>query len=140
MIFIIKSSGVEILHTFTGLTEGANPNGGLILDSAGRLWGTTQLNGPGGLFGRGVVFDLTRQGNGTWTETVVHGFANPGDGEQPSSRLVADASGNFFGTTQKGGNHNSGTVFELTRTGGNWQHHLITALRTAKMERLPWAA
>ena len=133
VIFMIQSSGEEsVLHSFTGRTEGANPNGGLILDSAGRLWGTTQLNGPGGLFGRGVVFDLTHQGNGTWTETVVHGFANPGDGEQPSSRLVADASGNLFGTTQKGGNHNSGTVFEVTRTGGNWKRHLIYSFKNGK--------
>jgi uncharacterized repeat protein (TIGR03803 family) len=138
VIFKLTRSGQEtVLHTFASPSEGANPNGGLIFDSTGRLWGTTELNGPGGLFGVGVVFNLTPQNNGTWPETVVHGFASREDGEQPGSRLVADAAGDLFGTAEKGGGYNSGTVFELTRTGNAWKSQVIYSFKNGTDGAVP---
>jgi uncharacterized repeat protein (TIGR03803 family) len=44
------------LHSFDG-KDGANPDGGLILDQQGRLYGTTTLGG--GIQSFGVVFRIT---------------------------------------------------------------------------------
>ena len=64
------------LHQFTGGKDGANPDGGLIFDSAGNLYGTTPL---GGADGYGVVFKLTPTSSGGWRYHVLHTFIdNPG--------------------------------------------------------------
>jgi uncharacterized repeat protein (TIGR03803 family) len=98
-----------VLYSFTGGDDGSQPYAGLIFDTAGNLYGTT---GYGGDFGQGTVFELAPEADGTWTETVLHGFA-PTDGS-PLDSLIFDAAGNLYGTTV-------GTVFELSPSaGGNW--------------------
>jgi uncharacterized repeat protein (TIGR03803 family) len=106
------------LHTFTFQnysTDGAYPVGGVILDNAGNVYGTTYVGGSGG---DGVVFELT-QSNGVWTETVLHNFPNRGpDGNIPDAALVFDKKGNLYSTTYLGGTgcnvNGCGTVFEVT--------------------------
>jgi uncharacterized repeat protein (TIGR03803 family) len=84
---------------------------GLIADSAGNLYGTTQI---GGASGNGVVFKLSPSG----TETVLHAFTGGSDGGAPICDLVADSAGNLYGTTaQGGGASGSGVVFKLAGTG-----------------------
>ena len=69
--------------------------------------------------GCGVIYEMTPNGDGSWTYHVVHRFASfPGDGEFPSGGLALDAAGNFYGTTSEGGSHGSGTVFKLSVSGG----------------------
>src|ERR1700733_10416202 len=92
----------KILHSFE-LTDGGGPDSGLIRDTAGNLYGTTQSGGdltchpPGGC---GVVFQLDTAGN----LTVLHNFHGGADGETPTpSSLARDSSGNLYGMTELGG-------------------------------------
>jgi uncharacterized repeat protein (TIGR03803 family) len=110
---------------------GANPPGGLIFDAAGNLYGSTWgggANGGCGGSGCGVVFQLTPDGNGKWTETVLHDFEG-NDGQQPNARLVFDTAGNLYGTTAVGGMGSfgpGGTVFELTPSAGDsWNETVL---------------
>jgi uncharacterized repeat protein (TIGR03803 family) len=109
---------VKILHSFSGSgKDGANPNSSLIFDTAGNLYGTTV---KGGAYGYGMVFELTRQASGGWTEKVVHNF-NGADGANPYASLTLDTAGNLYGTTVNGGANNYGTVFELKpKVGRGW--------------------
>jgi uncharacterized repeat protein (TIGR03803 family) len=116
----------SVLVNFTG-TNGLVPQAGLILDSAGNLYGTTT---SGGAIGYGTVFQLSNSG-GTWSENILHNFNNT-DGRSPALGLVFDKTGNLYGTTFSGGNLTAcsgfgcGTVFELTpQTGGTWAFRLL---------------
>ena len=113
----------KILHSFNG-TDGSNPYANLIFDVGGNLHGTTN---SGGTSNYGTVFELTPAGGGSWTEKVLYSFKNNGtDGTNPLAGLIFDASGNLYGTTQGGGAHSSGTVFELTHNGGGrWTEKVL---------------
>lgn len=82
------------------------PLGGLIQDSKGNLYGTTEAGGTGcGGAGCGTVFELSNPG-GKWTETVLYSFcsqSNCTDGAGPSGGVIQDAQGNLYGTTYGGG-------------------------------------
>ncbi|MGO9648713.1 MAG: choice-of-anchor tandem repeat GloVer-containing protein [Terriglobales bacterium] len=111
----------RVLYAFTGL-DGSVPSGGLVIDEAGNLYGTTEY---GGTFGNGSVFELTPSG-GVWTEKVLYSFIGPSDGENPTSGLVFDSAGSLYGTTMNGGDPESqGTVFELSPSGGGWTEKTI---------------
>jgi uncharacterized repeat protein (TIGR03803 family) len=94
-------------------TDGQNPEGGLIMDKAGNLYGTTAA---GGLYGGGTIFELTPNATRTtWTFKVLYSFCAQ-VGCSPSPGLVMDKAGNLYGTTS-GGNvpgETAGIVFELT--------------------------
>ena len=113
-VFKIGPNGTEtILHSFAGgTTDGARPEAGLIMDSAGNLYGTTLL---AGVNQAGTVFkiDLT-----TGTETVLYSFSdNTTDGADPQAALIMDSAGNLYGTTVDGGANNDGTVFKISPNG-----------------------
>jgi uncharacterized repeat protein (TIGR03803 family) len=75
----------------------------------------------GGVHGQGVVFKLTPQTNGNWTEAILHNFpSSSGDGGGPNGGLIQDRAGNWYGTTVGGGYHNTGTIFELTHRSHGW--------------------
>ena len=109
------------LYAFTGTPDGATPYAGLVLDSAGNLYGTTTA---GGLFGQGTVFELSPSGSG-WTEQVLYNFQGGSDGSFPTGGLIFDQSGNLYGSTNEGGSGGGGTVFELTPSGGGWTYNLL---------------
>ncbi len=111
-----------VLHTFTGPPDGGFPNGGLILDSKGNLYGTTAEGGTGSCDGGcGTVFKLTPFGR----EIVLYSFTGTnGDGMYPQGELVRDAAGNLYGTTYGGGTSGTacngkgcGTVYMLDPAG-----------------------
>lgn len=108
VVFKLDSAGNEtVLHSFIGNGDGANPDGGLIRDNAGNLYGTTLY---GGTTGNGTVFKVSSTG----LETVVHSFTGTnGDGSQPQASLTLDAAGNLYGTTEDGGASGGGTIFKL---------------------------
>ncbi|HKD83665.1 MAG TPA: choice-of-anchor tandem repeat GloVer-containing protein [Terriglobales bacterium] len=107
----------SVLHGFSG-SDGSQPLAGIVADSSGNVYGTT---GAGGLYGKGIVFELTYVAGVGWTETVLHNFSGyPNDGDTPYGGLIPDPSGNFYGTTYLGGTHGGGTVFELVRGNGGW--------------------
>lgn len=113
----------KVLHSFGKGKDGTNPVVGVIVDSAGNLYGTTSM---GGVYDGGIVFELTPGANGKWTEKVLHNFGEGKDGSWPYS-LIFDASGNLYGTTANGGaNDNNGIVFELINSGGgNWTEKIL---------------
>jgi uncharacterized repeat protein (TIGR03803 family) len=126
-----------ILHSFLydGI-DGYDPNGGLILDSAGNLYGTASLGGSGTctnpigiVIGCGIVFELQRLSNGSYTENILYNFQNNArDGLEPWSALIMDSAGNLYGTTLGGGSDHYGTVFELappSSTGGKWTETIL---------------
>jgi uncharacterized repeat protein (TIGR03803 family) len=108
----------QVLHSFTGGSDGQVPSEGLIWDHAGNLYSATWYGGTG----CGVVFQLVPNGDGTWTENVLHNFKGGRDGCYPEwGSLTFDSVGNLYGTTSEGGEHGLGTVFELTANShGNW--------------------
>lgn len=104
--------------------DGSNPASGVMFDSAGNLYGTT--NG-GGSFGAGTVFELSPSAQ-AWTETVLYSFGSGfGDGETPSGGVIFDAAGNLYGETVRGGGSGFGTVFELSPSAGGWQEKILYA-------------
>jgi len=110
-----------VLHNFVGGKDGAYPDGSVILDSAGNVYGTTVGGGPAGV---GTVFQLmppSAQG-GPWREVVLYAF-QADIGANPYDAPVLDHSGNLYGTTYQGGSFNRGIVFRLAppaESGGVW--------------------
>jgi uncharacterized repeat protein (TIGR03803 family) len=99
------------LHDFGSLRDGQTAYAGLVFDSAGNLYGTTNA---GGHYFNGTMFELTPHAGGSWTERLLHNFINNGtDGYNPNASVILDASGNLYGTTVFGGSYNSGTAFEF---------------------------
>ena len=96
----------SLLYSFTGgTTDGEYPVGGLVMDSAGNLYGTTWYGGSGS---QGTVFEISSSG----TETVLHSFSGT-DGAYPLATLMLDSSNVLWGTTQSGGTDYYGTVFKI---------------------------
>jgi uncharacterized repeat protein (TIGR03803 family) len=90
--------------------DGPEPGNHLTLDSNGNIYGVlSSYNQNGG------VFELSRQANGSWTQTILYAFkgGSNGDGETPFGGVVFDSKGNLYGTTSQGGSLGYGTVFEL---------------------------
>ena len=120
----------SVLHSFTDDgVDGMYPFARVIFDSAGNLYGTT---GGGGAYYMGTVFELTPNGDGSWKESVLHSFNRDGkDGIFPMDRLIFDSSGNLYGTTERGGARNSGTVFELTpNKDGSWTESVLHSFKS----------
>jgi uncharacterized repeat protein (TIGR03803 family) len=118
----------KILHSFDlNGKDGAKPVAGMIFDTAGNLYGTTELGGKVGCeppYGCGTVFKLAPGANGTWIHTGLYSF-NGNDGAYPVAGLAFDAGGNLYGTTLKGAS-SYGTVFELTpSTSGTWRETVL---------------
>ena len=88
-MFRLNTSGEEtVLHEFSGGTDGANPQGRLVMDKAGNFYGTTNT---GGVSNAGTVFKVTRKG----VETVLYGFTGKPDGANPVAGLAIDKAGNL---------------------------------------------
>jgi uncharacterized repeat protein (TIGR03803 family) len=105
-----------VLYTFQGGSgDGYWPDGGLVFDQAGNIYGTTIM---GGYNYEGTVYQLTPNGSG-YTEQMIYQF-NDGDSGQGPTGLISDAAGNLYGTTFTGGTGGCGTVFELSPSNGTW--------------------
>lgn len=119
-----------VLHTFcsqTNCADGLLPQAGVIMDSAGNLYGTTMNGGPGACEdGCGVVFELTPGQGGQWTESVLYSFMNNGDGGLPTGNLIFDGAGNLYGTTSVG------SVFQLVPAGAGWTFNLLYAFNRSE--------
>jgi len=110
------------LYTFSGGADGAQPEGGVIGDGQGNLYGTAS-GGGSGTFGNGcgVIFEYNIASGHL---TVLHTFTGP-DGAVPMAGLFRDAQGNLYGTTLLGG-LGYGTVFKLGTTGTLTTIHSFT--------------
>jgi uncharacterized repeat protein (TIGR03803 family) len=114
-----------VLYSFSG-SDGSFPEGGVVLDHAGNLFGTTD---EGGLYGFGTVFELSPPSvrGSSWTETALWNFSGGSDGGTPGvEALVFDSGGNLYGTTYFGGDSDKGTAFELSPSaGGEWNESVL---------------
>ena len=113
-----KTYSEKLLYSFTGDADGKSPNGSLISDEQGNLYGTTPAYPQSTSYG--TVFELTQSGL-----VILHAFTGAPDGQNPSAGLVRDKAGNLYGTTSSGGSgacvsqgiHGCGIVFQLTPAG-----------------------
>jgi uncharacterized repeat protein (TIGR03803 family) len=120
-VFQLTSRGTEtVLYAFKGGSDGKAPQGTLIRDNSGNLYGTTEDGGGCTIisFGCGTVFKIAPNG----TETILHVFAGGTDGAFPSAGVIADKQGNLYGTTLAGAGtgcngYGCGTVFEIAPNG-----------------------
>jgi uncharacterized repeat protein (TIGR03803 family) len=112
------------LYSFTGGKNGYAPAGGVVLDAAGNIYGTTRLGGGDGCvngYGCGTVFELVADG-AKYKGKTLWSFRGPEiDGSYPWASLVLDSAGNLYGTAACGGDTEggcesggNGTVFEVT--------------------------
>ncbi|GAC1410008.1 MAG: hypothetical protein NVSMB64_18940 [Candidatus Velthaea sp.] len=104
-----------MLHSFNG-TDGAQPQGALVQDFSGTLYGTAQMGGPGGSV-NGLAYSATTGG----AVSTLHAFSGP-DGSQPQSGLVnfnqtIGSAGPLHGVTSGGGTSGNGTVYEVLKSG-----------------------
>src|SRR5580698_2461141 len=143
-----------VLYTFLGKNhnDGNTPAGGVLIDAAGNLYGTTAYGGGGGCIllgtnvGCGTVYELSppAQKGGAWRETVLYNFKGDTDGQLPVGDLAFDKQGNLYGATQYGGGYGScnpsfyqhcGTIFELSppkTKGGKWTEKVLYSFRGVK--------
>jgi len=118
------------LYTFGGGQDGQYPQGGVVGDRAGNLYGVTLFGG--GSTDCGIVFELSPQANGTWTESILHSFTGGSDGCYPYAAVILDLHGNLYGTTLSGGigpcANQCGVVFELSPpsvSGAAWTESIL---------------
>ena len=104
------------LISFNG-ADGLNPDGSLVADSNGDLFGTTANGGAGG---KGTVFEIVKTQTGYASAPTTLVSFNGADGSVPQRSVIADANGDLFGTTFEGGDANDGTVFEIKKTAAGY--------------------
>jgi uncharacterized repeat protein (TIGR03803 family) len=131
----------KILYVFVGVSRGGNdvsfPESGVVFDADGNIFGTT----PGGgdfscNFGCGGVYELIANGDGTYTEKVLHIFSGgTSDGMGGEAEPLLDDKGNLFGTTANGGGtgcqnggFGCGTVFQMRKSSGEFKERVILHL------------
>jgi hypothetical protein len=132
----LAQSKYKTLYKFKGGADGNQPATGLVFDTAGNLYGTTDQGGgqcSSQYFqGCGVVFKLTPNANGSWTKRVIHRFSGK-DGLEASGAdgLILDSQGNLYGATFIGGKGNCngfgcGVAFELIpNEDGSWKEKVL---------------
>jgi uncharacterized repeat protein (TIGR03803 family) len=128
VVFVLKPQAAgtwseQVLHTFQGGTDGANPLAGVIFDEKGNLYGTTSV---GGTANCGVAYRLVRSAGGGWSEKILHTFlgVTAQDPENPNG-MIFDAAGNLYGTSTGGGVYNPGTIFKIAPSAGGWQETVL---------------
>src|SRR3984957_2160442 len=105
-LFEITTGGKEsLVHSFGASGDGTIPDGAVIFDASGNMYGTTNY---GGANDGGTLWELAADG----TYTVLHSFDGTGDGDFIRGRLVEDTKGNLYGTALFGGAYGDGTVFK----------------------------
>lgn len=131
LMFVLVSSAVagsttasaQTLTTLATLNDGQFPWGNVVIDASGSLLGTTE---EGGASGYGTVFEIANSSSGYAGTSITLASFEETDGAFPLAGLIADANGNLFGTTEKGGASGYGTVFEIARNSTGYSSTAIT--------------
>jgi uncharacterized repeat protein (TIGR03803 family) len=110
------------IYIFKGGKDGSLPQGNVILDASGNIYGTT---GYGGTYNKGTVYKLTHRKSG-WIETRLHVFGNSKNSPAtPEGDLTFDSDGNIYGATTYGGAANAGAVFKLTPSNSSFKESVL---------------
>jgi uncharacterized repeat protein (TIGR03803 family) len=122
-----NGSGFQVLHHFTGGSDGENPSGDPIIASNGSLYGVTYYaNGTT----RGTVYRIDQNGS---NYSVIHTFTGTPDGQQPSGRLLQASDGMLYGTTVFGGiSSQLGAIYKVSLDGSIYS--MIHALQNSTAE------
>jgi len=109
-----------ILHDFGLGNDVSYPDGPLVMDAAGNLYGAT------GGYNAGTIYELSPQSDGHWKETILHRFHAGSGGNYPGS-IVMDAKGNLYGGTGYGGGQcYCGVIYELSpQANGTWKYTVL---------------
>jgi len=135
-VFQFSEGKETVLYSFAGYPDGQTPNGKLLVDASGNLYGTTQA---GGAFNMGTVFILSPNSDGSWTEKLLYSFRGRSDGRLPLGGLIMDSKGSLYGTTSIGGlsvkltncANGCGVVFKLVQNpDGTWSERALYKFRT----------
>lgn len=133
-VFEVANGQGSAIHVFTGNPDGAYPYGTLLFDNrSGNIYGTTQY---GGLYDQGTIFELSSNGDGTWSESILYSFRGASDGGQPYSGVVIDSYGSLYGAATVGGlavkacytafGPGCGVIFKLRKnTDGTWSQRVL---------------
>ena len=118
----------HVIHAFTGGKDGSVGSlGSVLVEASGDLYGVTE---EGGAHGAGVAFKLSASSKKKWKLTTLYAFKGSPDAASPYGGLIADASGNLYGTTYYGGAHGMGTVFELVaKKRGRYHERLLYSFK-----------
>ena len=114
---LTNSGGVwteTTLWTFSGGADGFFPEGGVVFNAAGNLYGTMSTG----------VFELSPSAGG-WSETVLHTFNNMTDGSSAASNMVFDQAGNLYSDTDVLGPSQGGTIFQMSPSGASWDFQVL---------------
>jgi uncharacterized repeat protein (TIGR03803 family) len=121
-----KNGGTySVLYSFGANNDASSPNGPLLMDSAGSLYGVTSL---GGAFNVGAVYKLSPpQSGGSWTESILFSFGggSQSSGITPVGNLLFDSLGNLYGVTEFGGASQLGVAYELSPASGSWTENVL---------------
>jgi uncharacterized repeat protein (TIGR03803 family) len=128
-VFKLTNSGGDwtesVLYSFAAGQDGNQPTDGVVMDSAGNLFGTTPYGGINNCQGGcGTVFELTPSGSG-WSEQIIYRFQGVPDAQRPYAGLIIDSAGNLYGASYEGGENGGGTVFELSPAAGSWNYTVL---------------
>jgi uncharacterized repeat protein (TIGR03803 family) len=117
----------RVLHAFSGKRDGSTGSlGALLRDSSGNLYGVTET---GGALSNGTVFRLVPASGGKSKLTTLYTFKGTPDAGSPYGGLVADASGDLYGTTYYGGADGLGSVFELVKKGNGFSERVLYSFK-----------
>lgn len=116
---------------------------GVTFDSAGNLYGISKLGPNDGSYcfmgryfnGCGTIFQLIPNSSG-WNADIIYTFTDGEDGKYPIAGLVADASGDLYGTTSADGVGGGGVIFQLAKSGETWTYNVINSLPSGNSQSL----
>jgi len=127
----------SVLYEFQTGNDGGGPIS-VIVSATGTLYGTTTFGGGTGCSqGCGTVFQLSPNGAGGWTETVIRTFSNSAAGQGPLAGVVLGSNGSLYGTTISGGLFGWGNAFELTPGSTGWTETILHNFGKGKDGLLP---
>jgi uncharacterized repeat protein (TIGR03803 family) len=116
----------SVVHSFGMGTDGAEPVGGVVFDSAGNFYGTTLL---GGTYGNGTVYEATPSGKGFTTRVIYSFGADTTDALNPAAGVTVDAQGNLYGTTSFGGANGIGAIYKLSPSASGWTESVLYSFK-----------
>jgi uncharacterized repeat protein (TIGR03803 family) len=101
----------KVLYSFQGGNDGSGSIANVLFDATGNMYGTTSQGGAS--CSCGVIFKLSPDGHGNWSESISYRFQGPPDGAFAYNGMVVGLGGAFYGSTVHGGPTDDGTIYKF---------------------------